>query len=85
MSFLTHKPRSSCTDGHVTHPQAVTDHVRRTFTVRKHATLAALRRDGSPRISGTTACTHRRTSSPACAGVPELNSNAVVLGQHSSA
>jgi hypothetical protein len=29
------------------------DHARRTFTVRKHATLAALRRDGSPRISGT--------------------------------
>ena len=29
------------------------DHVRRTFAVRKHATLATLRRDGSPRISGT--------------------------------
>ena len=27
--------------------------VRRCFTVRKHATLATLRRDGSPRISGT--------------------------------
>lgn len=27
--------------------------VRRTFAVRKHATLATLRRDGSPRISGT--------------------------------
>lgn len=25
----------------------------RTFAVRKHATLATLRRDGSPRISGT--------------------------------
>ncbi|MGH3831509.1 MAG: pyridoxamine 5'-phosphate oxidase family protein [Pseudonocardiaceae bacterium] len=29
------------------------DHVRRTFAVRKHAILATLRRDGSPRISGT--------------------------------
>lgn len=29
------------------------DQVRRTFAVRKHATLATLRRDGSPRISGT--------------------------------
>jgi hypothetical protein len=29
------------------------DHVRRCFGVRKHATLATLRRDGSPRISGT--------------------------------
>lgn len=29
------------------------DHVRRTFAVRKHATLATSRRDGSPRISGT--------------------------------
>lgn len=29
------------------------DHVRRTFAVRKHATVATLRRDGSPRISGT--------------------------------
>lgn len=28
-------------------------HVRRTFAVRKHATLATLRRDGAPRISGT--------------------------------
>lgn len=28
-------------------------HVRRCFLVRKHATLATLRRDGSPRISGT--------------------------------
>jgi hypothetical protein len=28
-------------------------HVRRTFAIRKHATLATLRRDGSPRISGT--------------------------------
>ena len=27
--------------------------VRRSFAVRKHATLATLRRDGSPRISGT--------------------------------
>lgn len=27
--------------------------VRERFTVRKHATLATLRRDGSPRISGT--------------------------------
>ena len=27
--------------------------VRRCFTARKHATLATLRRDGSPRISGT--------------------------------
>lgn len=32
---------------------AFADHVRRTFAVRKHATLATLRRDGSPRISGT--------------------------------
>jgi hypothetical protein len=28
-------------------------HVRSTFAIRKHATLATLRRDGSPRISGT--------------------------------
>jgi hypothetical protein len=28
-------------------------HVRRTFAVRKHATLATLRKDGAPRISGT--------------------------------
>jgi hypothetical protein len=27
--------------------------VRRSFAVRKHATLATLRKDGSPRISGT--------------------------------
>ena len=27
--------------------------VHRCFTVRKHATMATLRRDGSPRISGT--------------------------------
>jgi Pyridoxamine 5'-phosphate oxidase len=27
--------------------------VRRTFTIRKHATMATIRRDGSPRISGT--------------------------------
>ena len=27
--------------------------VRQTFAVRKHATLATLRKDGSPRISGT--------------------------------
>lgn len=29
------------------------DHLRRCFAVRKHATLATVRRDGSPRISGT--------------------------------
>jgi hypothetical protein len=29
------------------------DHVRRCFAVRKHSTVATLRRDGSPRISGT--------------------------------
>jgi hypothetical protein len=28
------------------------ERVRRTFAIRKHATLATLRRDGSPRISG---------------------------------
>lgn len=28
-------------------------HVRRCFAVRKHCTLATLRRDGSPRISGS--------------------------------
>ena len=28
-------------------------HVRRCFAIRKHATLATLRQDGSPRISGT--------------------------------
>lgn len=27
--------------------------VRRTFAVRKHATMATVRRDGSPRLSGT--------------------------------
>jgi hypothetical protein len=31
----------------------LTSLVRRCFDVRKHATLATLRRDGSPRISGT--------------------------------
>ncbi len=29
------------------------DHVRRTFAIRRHATLATLRGDGAPRISGT--------------------------------
>jgi Pyridoxamine 5'-phosphate oxidase len=29
------------------------DRVRRCFAIRKHATLATLRRDGSPRISGS--------------------------------
>ncbi len=29
------------------------ERVHRCFTVRKHATMATLRRDGSPRISGT--------------------------------
>lgn len=29
------------------------EHVRRCFNIRKHATLATLRKDGSPRISGT--------------------------------
>jgi hypothetical protein len=33
--------------------QDLAAHVRRCFAVRKHATLATLRRDGSPRISGT--------------------------------
>ena len=28
-------------------------HVRRCFAIRKHATMATLRRDGAPRISGT--------------------------------
>jgi len=28
------------------------DVVRRCFAIRKHATVATLRRDGSPRISG---------------------------------
>lgn len=28
-------------------------HVRRCFAIRKHATLATLRRDGSPHIGGT--------------------------------
>jgi hypothetical protein len=28
-------------------------HVRRTFAARRHATVATLRRDGSPRISGS--------------------------------
>lgn len=28
-------------------------HVRRCFAIRKHATMATLRKDGSPRISGT--------------------------------
>ena len=32
---------------------AFAEAVRRTFAVRKHATLATLRRDGSPRISGS--------------------------------
>lgn len=32
---------------------ALAEGVRKTFAVRKHATLATLRRDGSPRISGT--------------------------------
>ena len=29
------------------------ERVRQSFSLRKHATLATLRRDGSPRISGT--------------------------------
>ncbi len=33
--------------------QDLADRVRRCFAIRKHATLATLRRDGSPRISGT--------------------------------
>jgi hypothetical protein len=33
-------------------PELATD-VRRCFGVRKHATMATLRRDGSPRMSGT--------------------------------
>ncbi len=37
----------------VTDEPRFAEQVRRTFAVRKHATLATLRRDGSPRISGT--------------------------------
>ena len=32
---------------------AFAEHVRRTFAVRTHTTVATLRRDGSPRVSGT--------------------------------
>jgi hypothetical protein len=32
---------------------ALAEAVRATFAVRKHATMATIRRDGSPRISGT--------------------------------
>jgi pyridoxamine 5'-phosphate oxidase-like protein len=32
---------------------SLADSVRRTFAVRKHLTMATVRRDGSPRISGT--------------------------------
>lgn len=37
----------------VTADADLAEQVRRCFAVRKHATLATLRRDGSPRISGT--------------------------------
>jgi hypothetical protein len=43
---------TSWTDFAAEQPE-LADLVRRCFAVRKHATLATLRRDGSPRISGT--------------------------------
>src|SRR4051794_22087550 len=43
---------TSWTDFAADQPE-LADLVRRCFAVRKHATLATLRRDGSPRISGT--------------------------------
>ncbi len=45
-------PTSSWHDVVAADPQFA-DQVRRTFAVRKHATLATLRRDESPRSSGT--------------------------------
>lgn len=45
-------PMTSWKDVVTAEPQFA-EQVRRTFAVRKHATLATLRRDGSPRISGT--------------------------------
>jgi len=33
--------------------EELADRVRRCFAIRRHATLATLRRDGAPRISGT--------------------------------
>lgn len=42
---------TSWTDFSATEPE-LAECVRRCFAIRKHATLATLRRDGSPRISG---------------------------------
>jgi nitroimidazol reductase NimA-like FMN-containing flavoprotein (pyridoxamine 5'-phosphate oxidase superfamily) len=42
---------TSWTDFAGAHPE-LADRVRQCFAIRKHATLATLRRDGSPRISG---------------------------------
>lgn len=43
---------TSWTDFAAAQPE-LADRVRRCFAIRKHATLATLRRDGAPRISGT--------------------------------
>ncbi len=43
---------TSWPDFAATHPDFA-NRVRRCFAIRKHATLATLRRDGAPRISGT--------------------------------
>jgi hypothetical protein len=43
---------TSWADVHATSP-AFADSVRRTFAIRKHATMATTRLDGAPRISGT--------------------------------
>ncbi|MGH3823744.1 MAG: pyridoxamine 5'-phosphate oxidase family protein [Pseudonocardiaceae bacterium] len=43
---------TSWTDFAATQPE-LAHRVRQCFAIRKHATLATLRRDGSPRISGT--------------------------------
>ena len=43
---------TSWADVRATAPQFA-DTVRRTFAIRKHATMATIQRDGAPRISGT--------------------------------
>ncbi len=45
-------PMTSWADVASTAPD-LAETVRRTFAIRKHATMATVRRDGSPRISGT--------------------------------
>jgi len=54
-SWMPHDslPLVACWQDVVTAEPDLAAHVRRCFAIRKHATLATVRRDGSPRISGT--------------------------------